>query len=116
MKRTTAKRQHRPHGGDNRRSSAARVRPKTGRVGSSAHLRPSWRWGLALAALLLGGLGALANPLLARLPAHASSLLPAGAKAELAHSQREQALIRGEGTAALLRALASAPILSEEER
>ena len=85
-------------------------------MASPAQSRRPWRWGLALVAFLLGGLGALANPLLAGFPAHASTLLPAGAKAELAHSQREQALIRGEGTAASLRALASAPILSEEER
>ncbi len=77
-------------------------------VRSNGRTRGTWLGGIAFAALLLGGAHALMRPLRAAPPPDG---LPEGASSELARARREQALIRAEGTAKMLRALDSAPTL-----
>ncbi len=81
--------------------------------------RGTWLAGLVLVAALLGGRQALVRHLRAapraylRADPRAAGSLTEGANAELTRARREQALIRAEGTATMLRALQAAPTLPE---
>jgi hypothetical protein len=89
--------------------------PETGPVRRTCSNRGTWLAGLVLVAALLGGRQALARHLRAapRADPRAAGCQTEGASAELMRARREQALIRAEGTATMLRALQAAPTLPE---
>ncbi len=116
-----------PQGGGRRQRRAARSQvsgvqlkhgvgaPETASVRRPCSNRGTWLAGLVLVAALLGGRQALVRHLRAapRADPRAVGSLTEGANAELTRARREQALIRAEGTATMLRALQAAPTLPE---
>lgn len=93
-----------------RKAQAPRGRARNRAMGSNGRTRRNGLGAIALALLGWGSFHALSRPLRAG-PGVPVGLPSEGASAEFARTRREQALIRAEGSATMLRALNAAPTL-----